>query len=285
MSALSSFMQVRRLRRLVGGFDPRPVQSESEIRGIAFSLVDIWERFVHRSHLNDSTRRILEIINVLSWSFFSVFFLFLANPLLFVAPAFVSAVTILRITAAIRVRNREFDRDYPTFLTTLSSTVRTGMDPRMAFNEAAKLFPVSSPMYVETKRMTDAWNAGEADVQAVSKFASQVDHPDADLLRAATLLALSHGTSFSECLHRLARVTRVRQSFRRKVRAALAMQRLSAMGIGISAVAIAGLQMITNRAGLHATFDNSTGRVFLILGLAFVCVGIGWMMRIGLKAE
>lgn len=275
---------LRRARKLVEGFSPVASNHSPLAEGFESSpSVVRWTRLADSAGITFERRKKIELYNVWSWGISGVIALSTGTLTVFLLPFAVSFFTVLWCRRLVTKRLREFDRDYPTFLTTLSSTVRTGMDPRKAFQEAVNFFPDESVISIEANRMLTAWNGGENDERAIALFASTVEHPDVELLRAATRLALSHGTSFSECLHRLARVTRARQSFRRKVRAALAMQRLSAAGIGLSALCIAGLQVATNRNGLTAVLEHPSGKVLLTLGIGLVLTGIVWMTRIGLK--
>jgi Flp pilus assembly protein TadB len=183
----------------------------------------------------------------------------------------------------VAARYREFDRDFPVLLTAMSSAVRTGVDLRGAIKGSQQYFPPDSVIASELRKLVQGWDRGEDDETAFASFGRSVDHPDVPLFLAAARLALSHGTSFAETLHRLAKVCRQRQSFRRKVRAALAMQRMSSVGILLCALCIAGFQLLTGRAAVVAAYHHPTGRIFLALGVGLIFSGVLWMSRIGLR--
>lgn len=176
-------------------------------------------------------------------------------------------------------RQMEFDRDYPALLMSLASGIKTGLDPLIALTQSAQLFQKSSIMCSELESINTALQEGLSEDSAIARFGSRVRHPDIRLFRMAFALARKEGASLSYCLQRLARVTRQRQSFRRKTRGAVAMQKLSAFGIAGCTLLIGAIQGVTNRGAFVEAFMHPIGRVLLILGLVLVGVGIIWMLR------
>jgi Flp pilus assembly protein TadB len=107
---------------------------------------------------------------------------------------------------------------------------------------------------------------------------------EGELFKRCLILARRHGSSLAEPLHRITRVVRQRQSFRRKVKAALAMHRMSAIGIALCAVAMGALQLVMNPHSLDIAIHHPTGRVLLIGGICLISCGLVWMMMMGREA-
>lgn len=177
-------------------------------------------------------------------------------------------------------RAESFERDYPAFLLALCSSIRTGLDPLTALQNLQKLFPGNGELGRELKILNDAVLSGKNEEQAIAAFGRNIRHPDITLFRTAFLLARRQGSSLGEALHRLAKVTRSRQSFRRKMRGAVAMQRLSAFGILFCALAIGLFQALTSPAALRDAFADPIGKQALAAGIVLMLIGIGWMIRL-----
>lgn len=177
-------------------------------------------------------------------------------------------------------RAEEFERDYPALLVALASSVRTGLDPLLALVSARELFASGSVLRGELDRVAEEIERGVPEDRVIGAFGAESGHPDVQLFRSAFLLARREGSSLGECLHRLAKVTRQRQSFRRKIRSAVAMQKLSAVGIGACAVFIGFFQSVTNPAGLALALEHPIGRSALIGGLGLMLAGLVWMFRL-----
>lgn len=199
-------------------------------------------------------------------------------PLLGASLALALEWALLRVSQ--RRRAEEFERDYPALLLALASAVRTGLDPLVALNSTGQLFHADSSMRAEIARVNSCLERGCTEEEAIHQFGTGMSHPDVQLFRAAFLIARREGSSLSECLRRLVRVTRNRQSFRRKLRASIAMQRLSALGIGGCAVAIGTIQAVSNPTAITLALESPAGARILAGGALCIVVGIVWMARL-----
>ncbi|MCB0329437.1 MAG: type II secretion system F family protein [Bdellovibrionales bacterium] len=186
-------------------------------------------------------------------------------------------IQLLEMKAAERQSN--FDRDYAALLLSLSSGLKTGLDPLIALCKSVELFREDSVIRGELAAVERTLGEGKTEDEAIDAFGRTVRHPDVKLFRMAFKLARKEGASLSLCLQRLARVTRQRQSFRRKTRGAVAMQKLSAFGIALCTVMIGIIQGASNGQALVDAFANPMGRVLLIGGLSLVLTGIVWMLN------
>jgi len=196
-----------------------------------------------------------------------------------ITPLLLYATQIHLIEQRCQKRQMEFDRDYTALLMSLASGIKTGVDPLLALTQSAQLFQKTSIMCSELESIDTALQEGLSEDSAIARFGARVRHPDIKLFRMAFALARKEGASLSYCLQRLARVTRQRQSFRRKTRGAVAMQKLSAFGIGGCTLLIGAIQGVTNRGAFMEAFMHPIGRVLLILGLLLVGIGIIWMLK------
>ena len=178
-----------------------------------------------------------------------------------------------------KAQAEKFERDYPTLLLSLASAIRTGMDPIVALCEAKNLFDQQSLVARELSALDAEIQRGVGEQEAIRNFASSIDHPDIKLFRTVFLLARKEGSSLGDCLQRLARVTRQRQSFRRKIRSAIAMQKMSALGIGGCTLVIGFIQFSTNTKAFMQAFSHPVGSVMLGLGLALLASGLIWMLK------
>ena len=193
---------------------------------------------------------------------------------------FAAALEYLRLKRAVFRRAEEFESDYTALLISLASGVRTGLDPLVALGECAALFPENSPVRLEIEKLNEKISRGVCEQEAIQGFADTVDHPDLSLFRVSFLLARREGSSLGHCLQRLGRVTRQRQSFRRKVKAAVAMQKLSSLGIAGCGLAIAAFQLATNSQALIDALAHPAGQKILAGGVLLMVFGVLWMMQL-----
>lgn len=177
------------------------------------------------------------------------------------------------------VRAEAFERDYPAMLLSLSSSIRTGLDPLVALQRTKELFPATSEVGRALAAFCLDIERGLTEENAVRRFGCDVSHPDVRLFQTAFLLARREGSSLAACLQRLVKVTRNRQSFRRKMRTAVAMQKLSAMGIAGCAILIVIIQVVTNVEGIRIAMGHPVGSRMLLGGACLMVIGLLWMMR------
>ncbi len=178
-----------------------------------------------------------------------------------------------RRARALHDRKTRFDADYTTFLTSLASGVRTGLDPLDAMTRTAMLFSSDSVVREYVVGFKAAIDTGVKEEDAIRELAQELEHSDLPLFKTALLIARKEGASLGVSLERLARVTRQRQSFRRKTRAAIAMQKLSAFGMIGCTLLIGLIQYFSNP---HAIFDAlQTPQAVMLIGGGVVAVVLG----------
>jgi len=274
---LTDVQERQRLETLLCGYGA-PTTSSSEM----LERRSLLERFmgdVHYAALSPADERKIALrVGVIA-----VLSLALALALRTLTPLSLLVLSIafeyLSIRRRIFTRAEAFERDYTAFLLSLASAIRTGLDPLVALVESYQLFPERSELRRELLRVRAAVEAGMAEDRIIAEFASTIRHPDVAMFRSAFLMARREGSSLGVCLERLARVTRQRQSFRRKTKAAVAMQKLSAYCIGACVVFVGFVQFAANPKGMTAVMHHPVGSKALTVAFLFVLGGLGWMMR------
>jgi Flp pilus assembly protein TadB len=171
----------------------------------------------------------------------------------------------------------EFERDYPTFLLSLAATIRAGVDPIAAFLINREMFAPESLLRVEIDKFSELIDKGNSETEAIQQFGYSVPHPDLPLFRTALQLSVVDGSPLGPALERLARVTRRRQSFRKKARGAVAMQRMSAFGILVCALSVALFQLMVNSDQILNSLSHPAGLKAYSLGATLLFGGVVWL--------
>jgi tight adherence protein B len=184
-----------------------------------------------------------------------------------------------------RKRSNEFEQDYPAFLSIITSLIRAGIHPLDAIIQTENLFPVQSEIYFQIQKIKSNLEQGDPENTAIMKFCEDLNFNDALSFKLAVVLAKNEGASLSKILYRLSRVTRNRQSFRRKIKSNLATQRLSSIGIILCSICITTSQIIANRDSIVMLKDNEIAILIFGIGLFMQFIGLILLFRIGLNLE
>jgi Flp pilus assembly protein TadB len=198
-----------------------------------------------------------------------------------IALALVIPGTCWFVRRCITVRRNALDRDLPALLTSIVSSVRAGIDPIVAIIKSAEYLPAGTPLIEGITSLRDRLDQGNDEADEIAHFLEQYEHSDVELFKRCVLLSRKHGCSLSEPLHRITRVIRQRHSFRRKTRAALAMHRMSAFGIALSALVICLIQVGTNKNGVLIALEHPVGSKMLSAGCLLILGGVVWMVSMG----
>jgi len=184
----------------------------------------------------------------------------------------------------INKRVKSFEQDYSALLLSLASSIKTGADPIFTLCQADNLFPEKSIISREISVFRANIEQGIAEEKCLRRFANTILYPDLDLFRTAMIIARKEGSALGECLQRLVKVTRQRQSFSRKVNSAVAMQKMSSYGISACAVGISLIQYFANPQSIINAFNHPIGHKILITGIGLILFGIIWMRKLTSKA-
>lgn len=205
----------------------------------------------------------------------------LLGPVWIVAGIVLGALVVfVGIKRRVFARAEAFERDYPAFLISLASSIRTGLDPLSALMQSERLFGRKSIVRSEILKLKDCIGKGETEESSVRQFGRHIAHPDIELFRTAFILARREGSSLAPCLQRLTKVIRQRQSFRRKIKAAVAMQKLSSLGIAGCTIFIGVIQAVMNPQALQDAIADPMGFKALVAGGLLILTGLVWMMQL-----
>lgn len=195
-------------------------------------------------------------------------------------------LVLIPLTASIYIQRKIskrvnlFDRDFPTFLQTLSSSVKAGLEPQEAISTSRSFMKKGSLLGEEIDSYKSLITKGTRKEEALIMFGDSVRHPDIALFSAALIISDKEGASIGESLQRLSRVVRNRQSFKRKSKTAVATQRFSGIGICFLAVFIVFSQYLMNKDAFITAINSPLGvKVFSISAVMF-CLGVFWLMKI-----
>ena len=202
----------------------------------------------------------------------NIFFLISIGVLLFFARAV--------LYKKIKNRSLKFEQDFATFLIALASSLRCGHDPLTAFINSRDLFCESTPLHQTILESKIKLETGDNETKVIRSFAENIQHPDLGLFRSAFILSRKEGSSLAKCLQRIASVVRSRQSFRRKIKAAVAMQKLSAIGILCGVVGMFLIQFFSAKKGLLDAFSHPLGFKLLIVSAVLILTGLLWMYKV-----
>ena len=180
-----------------------------------------------------------------------------------------------------RSHKRDIERDLPALLTSIASSVRAGIDPLAAVIAAHEYLPRGSILSKELEQVGHALSEGRDEEMVLEQFLAVYRNQEAELFKRCLILSRRHGGALAESLHRITKVARQRQSFRRKTRAALAMHRMSAIGIALCAGAMGTLQLTMNPRSVDLAVSHPVGGKLLAVGGALIALGIIWMMMMG----
>jgi Flp pilus assembly protein TadB len=178
-------------------------------------------------------------------------------------------------------RKNIVERDLPALVTAVASSVRAGVDPLRAICDAEEYFPPGSLFIDEVRLFKQRLAAGDDEFDVIEDFFINDGNSEVELFKQCLLLSRRHGSSLAEPLHRVVRTIRQRQSFKRKTRAAMAMHRMSAVGIAGCAIVITGMQLVMNVSGVKTAWESPVGKILIGVGASLIAIGVAWMLRMG----
>ncbi len=174
---------------------------------------------------------------------------------------------------AVKKRFNNFDKDYPDFLMSLVSRIKSGMNSFTAIDSAAGGFDERSLLRAEVMLMLERVKLGIQEEQAIGEFGETVPHPEIELFVQALILSRRVGGNLSTVIERLAKQVRKRQEFRKKAIAAVAQER----GAGFMVSGIMTMTMVlvgfVSPELLSGAFENDSGQLVFQSGLLLVGIG------------
>ncbi len=192
----------------------------------------------------------------------------------FTTPIFISSL----LSKAVNKRFNNFDRDYPDFIMSVVSRIKSGMNSFSAIQSSANGFDDSSLVKAEVALMLEKIRLGVQEEIAIGEFGETIPHPEIELFVQVLILNRRLGGNLSQTLERLAKQVRKRQEFRKKAVGAISMERGGAFFIALIMSGALILISFISPELLRGSFQNPAGQMIFQSGLLFVGLGF-WIMR------
>ncbi len=177
-------------------------------------------------------------------------------------------------------RFKAFDVDYPAYLGSVVSMLKTGLNPISALQEAASNLSPESLIREEMDVMLERLRLGVPEEQSIGAFAENIPHPEVELFVQALLFSRRVGGALSQTLERLARISRKRQYFRQSAVSAVGLQRGSIyLILGI----MMGLEVFLYTVypeSVTGAWKDPTGWLVWQVGIVMILVGVIWLNKV-----
>ncbi|MEZ5168109.1 MAG: type II secretion system F family protein [Acidimicrobiales bacterium] len=178
-----------------------------------------------------------------------------------------------------RTQRAEVER-LPIVLHTVARELRAGRSLAQAIRTVAGEDRTAGP---GLRRAVDRIDGGLLVVDALDRWAVELGHEDADLVRAVINAGASTGGAMAAALDRAAGSLHERAELRREIRALSAQARTSALVLTIAPVAFLAVVILSDRSVLVVLATTWAGRACLGAGLVLDAVGWWWMARLAAR--
>lgn len=189
----------------------------------------------------------------------------------------VRGVTVVRgatVSRAERRRRLTAISQLPEMLDVLARELRAGRNLHEAIQTASTL-PSLHSLGLDT--LVTRFASGERLVEALDRWASALNHPDGDLVRAVVSLGSVTGGALAGSMERAALTLRERAGLVDEVRVLTAQTRASAMLLFVAPIGFLVLLLMFDPASSAAVFTTGLGQLCVVLGLVLDVVGFVWM--------
>jgi tight adherence protein B len=191
-------------------------------------------------------------------------------------PIFMRWLLQLKISS----RFKQFDADYPQFLLSVVSLLKTGMNVMSALEASARGLEEGSLTRSEVELMIERLRYGVSEDKSIGAFGEDIYHPEIELFVQALLLSRRVGGTLSDTLERLARQVRRRQFFRSSAMAAVSMQRGSIWFIIAILVGIESYLYVIYPEAVVGAFKDEMGWQIWQVSVLIIIGGIFWVRQI-----
>lgn len=177
-------------------------------------------------------------------------------------------------------RFKAFDVDYPAYLGSVVSMLKTGLNPISALQEAAGNLSPESLIREEVEVMLERLRLGVPEEQSIGAFAENIPHSEVELFVQALLFSRRVGGALSQTLERLARISRKRQYFRQSAVSAVGLQRGSIyLILGIMVGLEVFLYMVYPES-ITGAWKDPTGWLVWQVGIVMIIGGVIWLNKV-----
>lgn len=175
----------------------------------------------------------------------------------------------------VRLRQRQLAQ-LPTLLHGLAREMRAGRSLQQAVRVVAVDPDVASLGLAAAVHRIDA---GAGVVATIDRWAAELHHADADLVRAVLNTGATTGGAMATSLDRAAASLRERAELQREIRALSSQARTSALVLTIAPVAFLVLMGTLEPTILTAVAGTTIGQVGFVAGVVLDVTGWLWMRR------
>jgi tight adherence protein B len=165
----------------------------------------------------------------------------------------------------------------PLVLHGLARELRAGGTLHHAVQVVADDPSISGP---GLRAAVDRVDAGTGVIDAVDRWAAELAHPDADLVRAVLNAGASTGGAMAASLDRAAGSLRERVELQREIRALSSQARMSAVVLTVAPLAFLFVMAMADRSVLTVIATSQAGRAAFAAGLVLDAIGWLWMRRL-----
>jgi tight adherence protein B len=174
-------------------------------------------------------------------------------------------------------RMKKFNANFPEAIDTMCRGIRSGLPITESIGAVGREMP--DPIGVEFHRISDGVRMGKSLESAMWEVARRIDTAEFRFLIIAMAIQKETGGNLAETLGNLADLIRKRRQLRLKIKAMSSEAKASAMIIGSLPFIMFLLLLVVNAQYGMVLFHRTEGRFILAVGLIWMSVGWGVMLK------
>ncbi len=174
-------------------------------------------------------------------------------------------------------RIKKFIAHFPEAIDTMCRGIRSGLPIAESIAAVGREMP--NPIGIEFHRISDGVKMGKTLEDSMWEVATRIDTPEFRFLIIAMAIQKETGGNLAETMGNLAELIRKRRQLRLKVKAMSSEAKASAMIIGSLPFIMFTLLMFVNYDYVQVLFNETKGRVLLGIGLGWMSIGWGVMVK------
>lgn len=199
------------------------------------------------------------------------------NQLLLFAPV-VAVIPVLWLSHKAKKRGINFEKRLPETLDYMSRALRASHSLNSAISMVGKEF--SDPIGTEFKTVADKISFGIPFRDSIVQLAEGMHSRDLNFFVVSLLIQHETGGNLTELLDGLADTMRQRIKLRGKIRTISSEGRASAWVLGSLPFLIVAVLALTNPGYISILWMTPQGRTFMLIGCAFMAIGVLVLKRI-----
>lgn len=174
-------------------------------------------------------------------------------------------------------RMKKFNATFPEAIDTMCRGIRSGLPITESIGSVGREMP--DPIGIEFHRISDGVRMGKTLEAAMWEVAQRINTAEFRFLIIAMAIQKETGGNLAETLGNLADLIRKRRQLRLKIKAMSSEAKASAMIIGSLPFIMFTLLLIVNSEYVMVLFHRTEGRFILAVGLIWMSIGWGAMLK------